>query len=427
MCHEESPQERARRAVDAAWRIEWPRLVAGLTRLTRDIGSAEELAQDALVAALEQWPRDGVPPKPGAWLMLTAKHRAVDRMRRDENYARKLALLRDQVLLGQDGTAEGVSADPDAIEDDLLRLIFTACHPVLSPPARAALTLRMIGGLTTEEIARAYVVPESTVAQRIVRAKRTIAEKGIPYEVPHGAELVARLESVLEVIYLIFNEGYAATAGDDWMRLELVQDGLRLARMVASLMPEEPEAHGLAALLELQASRTRARSRPGKSLVLLADQDRSRWDRLLIRRGYAALGRARGLERRRCLPSGRYTLQAAIAAAHAMAAKPEDTDWPRIAGLYALLAERFPSPVVELNRSVAVAMVYGPGAGLELADAVAATGALENYHLLHAVRGDLLDRSGRREEARAAFLRAAELTSNAAEQAYLRDRAGASG
>jgi len=418
MSRERSPEERARRAVETAWRIEWPRLVAGLTRVAGDIDTAEELAQDALVAALEQWPRDGVPPNPGGWLMLTAKHRAIDRVRRDATYARKLALIGHELLIDQQQPAP----DP-VIEDDLLRMICTACHPVLPQPARVALTLRMVGGLTTAEIARAYLVPESTVAQRIVRAKRTIADKRIAYEVPRGPELSTRLGSVLEVIYLIFNEGYAATSGRDWLRAELCEDALRLARIVASLVPGEPEAHGMAALLELQASRTRARSDSARNLVLLADQDRSRWNQLYIRRGFAALGRAHALNRSRGLPPGRYALQAAIAAAHAMAPTAADTDWRRIAGLYALLAARFPSPVVELNRAVAVAMLHGPAAGLELADAVAATGALDDYHLLHAVRGDLLTRLGREPEARAAFTRAAALTANSAEQGLLLGRA----
>ncbi|MGW4121566.1 RNA polymerase sigma factor [Nocardia sp. NPDC004711] len=408
-----------RRAVEAAWRIEWPRLVAGLTRLVGDIATAEELAQDAHVAALEQWPRDGVPPNPGGWLMLTAKHRAVDRIRRDVNFARKLELLGRETL-----TAEQPPGEPEpAIADDLLRMIFTACHPVLSPPARAALTLRMVGGLTTAEIARAHLVPESTVAQRIVRAKRTIAAKRIPYEVPAGAELAARLDSVLEVIYLIFNEGYTATSGERWVRAELCEDALRLARILTGLLPEEPEAYGLAALLELQASRTTARSDGDNALVLLPDQDRSRWNRLSIERGLSALGRAHTLNRTRDLPPGRYALQAAIASVHAVAPTAAETDWRRIAGLYAVLAQRFPSPIVELNRAVAVAMVHGPGAGLELIDAVAATGALDDYHLLHAVRGDLLARLGRDAEARATFRRAADLTGNEIERELLLGRA----
>ncbi|WP_244969557.1 RNA polymerase sigma factor [Nocardia cerradoensis] len=409
----------AARAVEAAWRIEWPKLVAGLTRLVGDIATAEEFAQDAHLAALEQWPRDGIPPNPGGWLMLTAKHRAIDRIRRDATFARKLPML------GHDLLTEHTGAQPDTndIEDDLLRMVFTACHPVLSQPARGALTLRMVGGLTTDEIARAYLVPETTVAQRIVRAKRTIAEKMVPYEVPSGPQLAERLESVLEVVYLIFNEGYAATSGENWVRAELCDDALRLARILTGLMPREPEAFGLAALLELQASRTGARSDTTKQLVLLPDQDRSRWDQLSIRRGFAALGRAHNLAVRRGVPPGRYALQGAIAAAHAMAATSDDTDWRRIAGLYAVLAERFPSPVVEVNRAVAVAMVHGPAAGLDLVDAVAATGALDSYHLLHAVRAHFLVQLDRPADARAAYLRAADLTANAAEQALLRDRA----
>ncbi len=391
-----------------------------------DIDAAEDLAQDALLAALEQWPRDGVPPNPGGWLMLTAKHQAIDRRRRDAVFRRKLSVLGGELVVEDAEQPLPTSVDPDrAIEDDLLRMVFIACHPVLAPPARVALTLRLVGGLTTGEIARAYLVPESTVAQRIVRAKRRLAAERIPFEVPYGEELALRLESALDVIYLIFNEGYTATSGEDWVRVDLVEEGLRLARILTGLMPDEPEVHGLAALLELQASRVWARSGPSRALLLLADQNRSRWDRLLIRRGFAELGRAHALNHRRRQPPGRYALQAAIAAAHAMAATPEDTDWRRIAGLYAVLAQRFPSPIVELNRAVAVAMVDGPGAALELLEAIAASGALSDYHLLHAVRGDLLVRLGREQEAATSFLQAADLTGNIAEQHFLRDRASA--
>jgi RNA polymerase sigma factor (sigma-70 family) len=421
-----SPTERSRRAIEAVWRAERPRLVASLTWVVKDINAAEDLAQDALVAALEQWPQAGVPPNPGGWLMVTAKHRAVDRFRRADTLSRKLSMLEGELWIEDAEQPLMTSLDPDfAIEDDLLRMLFTACHPVLSPPARAALTLRMVGGLTTEEIARAYLVSEPTVAQRIVRAKRTIAAKRVPYAVPHGPELADRLDSVLEVIYLIFNEGYEATAVEDWVRVELVEEGLRLARILTGLMPEQPEAHGLAALLELQGSRVRARSGLAQPLVLLADQDRSRWDRLLIRRGFAALGRAHALNHKQRSPPGRYSLQAAIAATHAMAATPEETDWLRIAGLYAVLAQRFPSPIVGLNRAVAVSMVEGPAAGLELLASAGTADAVDNYHLLHAVRGDLLARLGRDQEAATSFIRAADLTANVAEQRFLRDRAEA--
>ncbi|WP_019926764.1 RNA polymerase sigma factor [Nocardia sp. BMG111209] len=407
----------ARRAVETAWRIEWPRLVAGLTRIVGDIGTAEELAQDALVAALEQWPREGVPPNPGGWLMLTAKHRGIDRIRRRGTLDRKLALLGHDLVIDQRTPPE------QPPQDDLLRMMFTACHPVLSRPAQVALTLRMVGGLSTDEIARAYLVSESTVAQRIVRAKRTIAAKRVPYEVPAGPELAVRLDAVLEVLYLIFNEGYTATSGAAWMRTELCEDAVRLARILAGLLPREPEVHGLAALLELQASRLRARG-AGPHPVLLADQDRTRWSRLYIRRGFAALGRARSLDTAQARLPGRYTLQAAIAAAHAMAPTAAETDWRRIAGLYAILAERFPSPVVELNRAVAVSMVHGPAAGLEVVDVLAKSGTLDGYHLLHAVRADLLTRLGRADEARTEFATAAALTANAAERALLLGRAG---
>lgn len=405
-------------AVEAVFRIESARIIAGVTRIVRDVGIAEELAQDALVAALEQWPESGVPERPGAWLTATAKHRAIDLVRRKETYARKLAevgrTLEDVQPPGPDDIA-----GTDDIDDDLLRLIFTACHPVLSTEARIALTLRLLGGLTTDEIARAFLVSEPTVAQRIVRAKRTLGRAGVPFEVPYGADRAARLGSVLEVIYLIFNEGYAATAGDDWLRPGLCEDALRLARVLAGLMGQEPEVHGLVALLELQASRTAARTGPDGEPVLLAEQNRSRWDRLLIRRGYAALERANALGG----APGPYALQAAIAACHAHAVTYEETDWAVIATLYGLLVKAAPSPVVELNRAVAVSMAEGPEAGLALVDALAGDPALAAYHLLPSVRGDLLARLGRADEARAEFVRAAGLTRNARERALLLARA----
>ncbi|MFD7430873.1 RNA polymerase sigma factor [Streptomyces sp. NPDC059818] len=407
-------------AVEAVFRIESARIIAGVARIVRDVGIAEELAQDALVAALEQWPESGVPDNPGAWLMATAKHRAIDLVRRRETYARKLAEM------GRDLDGAGPEpgpADPDDIDDDLLRLIFTSCHPVLSTEARIALTLRLLGGLTTQEIARAFLTSEPTVAQRIVRAKRTLGRAGVPFEVPYGPERAARLRSVLEVIYLVFNEGYAATTGDDWLRPALCEDALRLARVLTGLMPREPEAHGLAALLELQASRTAARTGPDGAPVLLADQNRARWDRLLIRRGFAALLRSSETAGAAGQALGPYALQAAIVACHARAARYEDTDWAAIAALYDRLAALTPSPVVELNRAVAVSMAEGPAAGLVLVDALAEDPALEAYHLLPSVRGDLLVRMGRTDEARAEFVRAAELTRNERERAMLLDRA----
>ncbi|MET8088548.1 RNA polymerase sigma factor [Micromonospora sp. NPDC005220] len=410
--------EQVHRTVEAVWRIESGRVVAALAGLVRDVGWAEELAQDALVAALEQWPRDGVPANPGAWLTTVGKRRAIDALRR-----RKL-LERTVEELGQDLDDDRFTPDFDAafeerIDDDLLRLVFTACHPVLSPQARAALTLRVLGGLRTEEIARAFLVAETTVAQRITRAKKALAEAKVPFEVPGVAERGERLASVLEVIYLIFNEGYSATAGDDWMRPALCADALRLARLVQELMPEEPEVHGLAALLEIQASRTAARVDANGEPVLLLKQDRGRWDRLLIRRGLAALERARAADG----PPGPYTLQAEIAACHARAAKPQETDWVRIAAGYAELARVVPSPVVELNRAVAVSFAEGPAAGLELAQALAEEPALASYHLLPSVLGDLLAKLGRHDEARAEFERAADLTGNERERALLRARA----
>ncbi|HWG22940.1 MAG TPA: sigma-70 family RNA polymerase sigma factor [Actinospica sp.] len=408
------------------WRIEAPRLVAGLTRLVGgDLGLAEDLAQDALVAALEQWPVDGVPRNPGAWLMTVAKRRAVDLIRRDQNYARKLELLGRDLETGAASSEPGPESaldEPD-IEDDLLRLVFTACHPVLAAPARVALTLKLLGGLTTSEIARAYLVPEATIAQRIVRAKRTLAEKKVPFEVPEGKELAERLASVLEVTYLIFNEGYAATAGDEWTRPALCDDAVRLARVLSALMPKEPEVHGLAALLELQSSRLTSRTASDGGLVLLSDQDRGRWNQMFIRRGFAALAIAENLSVAVGRPPGPYTLQAAIAASHARALTPEETDWPTIARLYAALATQVPTPVVALNRAVAVAMADGPAAGLALVDDLVAADALPNYHLLPAVRADLLTRIGRHAEARTEFARAADLAGNAAERTLLQQRA----
>ncbi|MFC7038744.1 RNA polymerase sigma factor [Nonomuraea rubra] len=403
------------RAIEAVWRIEAPRLIAGLAGLVRDVGLAEELAQDALVAALEQWPESGVPRNPGAWLMTVSKRRAIDLIRRNERLQRNL------IELGHRLDLEEEPPEIVLIEDDLLRLVFTACHPALSMEARVALTLRVLGGLTTDEIARAFLVPESTVAQRIVRAKRTLADRRVPFEVPQGAELAGRLSSVLEVIYLIFNEGYSATAGDDWMRPGLCADALRLGRVLAGLMPKEPEVHGLVALMEIQASRSAARVGPEGEPILLLEQNRARWDRLLIGRGLAALDRAEELSG----TLGPYTLQAAIAACHARALTPEDTDWVRIAALYEALARMSRSPVVELNRAVALSMAYGPAAGLELLDQIVAEPSLKGYHLLPSVRGDLLFKLGRLEEARAEFERAAGMTRNARERALLEERATA--
>jgi len=410
------------RTIDALWRIESGRLIAGLARLVRDVGRAEELAQDALVTALEQWPRSGIPDNPGAWLMATAKHRAIDHLRRERMLARKHEVLGHELEMEQrtNGGKLEASAD-DEIGDDLLRLMFVACHPLLSTEARTALTLRLLAGLTTQEIARAFLVPEPTIAQRIVRAKRTLSDAHVPFEIPRRSELAARLSSVLEVIYLVFNEGYSATAGEDWMRPALCEEALRIGRILAELAPREPEVHGLVALMEIQASRIRARLGPQGEPVLLMEQNRALWDRLLIHRGLMALGRGEGLGEAR----GPYLLQAAIAACHARAATAADTDWVYITALYDELARLMPSPVVELNRAVAVAMAYGPAAGLELADQLAAQGSLASYHLLPSVRGDLLAKLGRYEEARGEFERAATLTRNARESRLLLDRAAA--
>jgi RNA polymerase sigma-70 factor, ECF subfamily len=410
------------RAIDAVWRIEAPRLIAGLARIVRDVGLAEDLAQDALVAALEQWPASGVPEKPGAWLMAAAKHRAIDRFRRNKLIERKHQQLGHEAELRQELAVTDLEAAlDDDVGDDLLRLMFTSCHPVLSSEGRVALTLRLLGGLTTDEIARAFLVSEATVAQRIVRAKRTLAEKRVPFEVPRGPERAARLSSVLEVIYLIFNEGYSATAGEDWIRPALCEDALRLGRILAELTPEETEVHGLVALMEIQASRSRARVSPSGQPILLFDQNRARWDQLLIRRGFAALERAEKLGGAR----GPYALQAAIAAFHARARTPEETDWARIVALYGALADLSPSPVVELNRAVAVSMAFGPQAGLELVDRLTAEPSLASYHLLPSVRADLLAKLGRVAEARPEFERAASLTRNARERELLLERAAA--
>jgi RNA polymerase sigma-70 factor (ECF subfamily) len=410
----------AHRAIDAVWRIESARLIAGLARIVRDVGLAEDLAHDALVVALERWPESGIPENPGAWLMATAKNRAIDLLRRNtrleskhEELGRDLDAEQEMAMVDLDDAID------DDVGDDLLRLMFISCHPILSTEARVALTLRLLGGLTTEEIARAFLVPEPTIAQRIVRAKRTLADAGVPFEVPRGADRAARLSSVLEVLYLVFNEGYSATAGDDWMRPSLCEDALRLGRILAELVPKEPEAHGLVALMEIQASRARARVGPSGEPVLLLDQDRGRWDQVLIRRGLAALERAEKLGG----ALGPYALQAAIAACHARARTSSQTDWERIASLYEALAQIAPSPVVELNRAMAVAMAFGPSAGLVLVDALTSEPSLEGYHLLPSVRGDLLAKLGRVDEARAEFERAASLTRNVREREVLLGRA----
>ncbi len=412
------------RAIDAVWRIESARIIAALARIVRDVGLAEELAQDALVAALEQWPGSGVPDNPGAWLMATAKHRALDHFRRSKLLERKHEQLGRELNSQQESAVANFEAEFDAANeqnfgDDLLRLLFISCHPVLSTEARVALTLRLLGGLTTQEIARAFLVPEPTIAQRIVRAKRTLAEARVPFEVPRGTELAARLSSVLEVLYLIFNEGYSATAGEDWMRPALIEDALRLGRILAGLAPDQPEVHGLVALMEIQASRTHARTNSAGEPILLADQDRTRWDHALIRHGLAELQRAERLNGAR----SPYALQAAIAACHARANTAEQTDWPRIATLYASLAQLMPSPIVELNRAVAVSMAFGPQAGLDIVESLTSDPALKSYHLLPAVRADLLKKLGRLPEAQAEFARAASLAHNSRERTLLLTRA----
>jgi RNA polymerase sigma factor (sigma-70 family) len=407
-------------AIEAVFRIEQAMLIAGLARMVRDVGLAEELAQDALVSALEQWPQSGIPDKPGAWLMAAAKRRAIDRFRRAKLIDRKHTELEHELAVDGEGRLPDLDAAlDDDIGDDLLRLVFTSCHPLLGRDAQVALTLRLIGGLATEEIARAYLVPEATIAQRIVRAKKTLAEKRVPFEVPRGEERDERLAAVLSVIYLIFNEGYSATAGDDWMRPQLCEEALRLGRIVAELAPAEPEVHGLVALMELQASRLAARRGPDGEPVLLLDQNRARWDRLLIRRGLAALERAEGQND----DPGPYALQAAIAACHARARTPEETDWARIVGIYGALGEVMPSPIVELNRAVALSMLMGPEAGLKIVDALTAEPLLRDYHLLPSVRGDLLAKLGRVDEARAEFERAAQMTQNERERRLLLQRA----
>ena len=408
------------RTIEAVWRIESAKLIAGIARIVHDVGVAEDLAQDALVAALEQWPKAGVPDNPGAWLMATAKHRAIDQLRRSTLVQRKHEQLVPELEAQQERAVPDLDAAiDDHVGDDLLRLVFISCHPVLSTEARLALTLRLLGGLTTDEIARAFLVSEPTIAQRIVRAKRTLADAQVPFEVPRGADFSARLSSVLQVIYLVFNEGYSATAGDDWMRPELCQDALRLGRILAGLVPDAPEVHGLVALMEIQASRSRARVGPSGEPVLLLDQDRARWDHVLIRRGLAALARAEQLGG----AEGPYALQAAIAACHARARAGDETDWTRIAELYAALARITPSPIVDLNRAVAVSMALGPAAGLELVDKLTGDPSLKTYHLLPSVRGDLLAKLGRSDEARDEFERAATLTRNGRERDFLLRRA----
>ena len=408
------------RAIDAVWRIESAKLIAGLTRMVRDVGLAEDLAQDALVAALERWPETGVPDNPGAWLMATAKHRAIDMFRRNERIERKHEELGHELDARQEAVVRELDdAIDDDIGDDLLRLVFMSCHPILSREARTALTLRLLGGLTTDEIARAFLTPEPTIAQRIVRAKRTLSEAQIPFEVPRGSELAARLSSVLEVIYLIFNEGYTATAGDDLVRPALCEDALRLGRIVAELAPDEPEVHGLVALMEIQASRLRARTGPKGEAILLLDQDRGRWDQILIRRGLAALERAERLRGE----NGPYALQAAIVACHARARTADETDWKQIASLYDALAAVMPSPIVQLNRAVAIAMAFGPAEGLEIIDELISDQSLKGYHLLPAARADLLEKLGRFDEASAEFERAAAMTRNARERDLLLARA----
>jgi len=411
------------RAIEAVWRIESARIIAGLTRIVRDVGVAEELAQDALVVALERWPESGIPENPGAWLMGTAKHRAIDYLRRGTLIDRKHEDLGREMAEREMQVPDLAAAMDDTIGDDLLRLVFIACHPVLSTEARVALTLRLLGGLTTDEIARAYLVAESTIAQRIVRAKKTLAEAQVPFEVPRGAEFTARLSSVLQVLYLIFNEGYSATSGDDWLRPSLCEDALRLGRILAGLVPDEAEVHGLVALMEIQASRAKARVGPGGEPILLLDQNRARWDQLLIHRGLAGLDRVERLGGMR----GPYAIQAAIAACHARAGAPEDTDWARIVSLYSELAEVTPSPIVELNRAVAVGMAYGAAAALELVDRLRGDPALREYHLLPSVRGDLLKKLGRPDEAREEFELAASITRNARERNLLLERARACG
>lgn len=416
------PATDSHRAIDAVWRIESPRLIAGLTRIVRDVGVAEDLAQDALVAALEQWPASGIPENPGAWLMAAAKHRAIDHFRRSTLRERKHGEIGRAREVQETAMPDLDAALDDHVGDDLLRLIFISCHPVLTPEARVGLTLRLLGGLTTDEIARAFLVPEPTIAQRIVRAKRTLSEKQVPFEVPRGAELKGRLRSVLEVLYLIFNEGYAATAGDDWVRPSLCEEALRLGRILAELASREPEVHGLVALMEIQASRMHARVTPTGEPILLLDQNRALWDQLLIRRGLAALERAEELRRTKAGRSGPYALQAAIAACHARARTADETDWLRISALYEELGHAAPSPIVELNRAVAVSMAISPAAGLELVDALLADTSLATYHLLPSVRGDLLKKLNRLDEARAEFEHAASLTRNARERALLLKR-----